>query len=216
MDTVMSISQLEPYGAQNPEPIFVLKDMLIEEIAPLSLGKHTRIFLRKNQIGVSAVCFGHNLLNAGFCNGQYADVLCSVNINEFRGNKTVQLIVRDIDYSDKILSEVEVYENRFLKLKDGECFFANQDIPEREDFVLVYKWIREENYKKEKLLTLMKLKSLFPSFSYLKILIILETFCECNLITLKKISIAKYRVCQLETKDKKNLFSAPIMKRLKQ
>ncbi len=212
MDTVSSISQLEPYGAKNPEPIFVLREVLIEEIAPLSMGKHTRLFLRKNQIGMSAVCFGHNLIEVGFCCGHYVDVLCSVGINEFRGNKTVQLIVRDMDYSEKILSEINRNEEHFLQLKSGNSFFYERDIPKREDFALVYKWIREENYKKEKLLTLLKLKTVFPNFSYLKILIILETFQECDLITWKKISTAKYRVRQLETKEKKNLFASPIMR----
>lgn len=216
MDTVNSLSQLEPYGAKNPEPIFVLKDVLIEEIAPLSMGKHTRIFLRKNQTGMSAICFGHNLIEAGFCYGHYVDVLCSVSINEFRGNKTVQLIVRDIDYSEKILTEIKDYENRFLQLKDGFGFFHDRDIPKREDFALIYKWIREENYKKEKSLNLMKLKNVFPNFSYLKILIILETFQECDLIIWRMISTAKYRVCQLEPKEKKNLYATPIMRFLMQ
>ena len=216
METVTDISALEPYGAKNPEPIFVLKDILIEEIATLSMGKHTRMFFRKNQIGMSAVCFGHNLIEEGFSVGHYVDILCSVNINEFRGNKNVQLIVRDIDYSEKMLSDLHTQENRFLQLQNGFGFFGAQDIPKREDFAMLYKWIRDENYKKEKTLTLMKLKNVFSSFSYLKILIMLETFRECELITWKKTSTAKYRVCQLETKEKKNLYTAPIMRTLMQ
>ena len=216
METVVDISKLEPYGAKNPEPIFVLKNVTIEEIAPLSMGKHTRMFLRKNQIGMSAVCFGHNLIDEGFGFGHCVDVLCSVNINEFRGNKTVQLIVRDIDYSETMLSEISEQENRFLKLKSGIGFFGEQDVPKREDFALLYKWICKENYKKEKSLTLIKLKNVFSCFSYLKILIILETFQECELIEWKKTSTAKYRVCQLETKEKKNLYAAPMMRILMQ
>ena len=174
------------------------------------------MFLRKNQIGISAVCFGHNLIEEGFSFGHSVDILCSININEFRGNKTVQLIVRDIDYSEKILLELKDQEKRFLQLRDGIGFFSEQDIPKREDFALLYKWIREENYQKEKSLTLLKLKSVFTSFSYLKLLIMLETFRECELITWKQISTAKYRICRLETKEKKNLYAAPIMRTLLQ
>ena len=72
----------------------------------------------------------------------------------------------------------------------------------------------EENYKKEKSLTLIKLKSAFPNFSYLKLLIILEAFQESDLIACKKVSVAKYRICQLEAKEKKNIFLSPIMKLL--
>lgn len=216
METVTEISKLEPYGAKNPEPIFVLRDVSIEEIAPLSMGKHTRLFFRKNQVEMSAVCFGHNLIEEGFGMGHNVDVLCSVNINEFRGNKTVQLIVRDIDYAEKTLSELLEQENRFAQLQNRIGFFGKQDIPKREDFAMLYKWIRDENYKKEKALTLMKLKNVFSSFTYLKILIMLETLQECELITWKKTSTAKYRICQLETKEKKNLYAAPIMRILTQ
>ena len=216
MDTVEDISKLEPYGAKNPEPIFVLKNVSIEEIAPLSMGKHTRLYLKKEQTYISAVCFGHNLLEEGFCNGSRADVLCSININDFRGNKTVQLIVRDIAFSDELLREMESYENRLEKLKKDELFFDHRLVPKRQDFAAVYKFLRDEGFQKEKRITLMKLKSVFSDMSYLKLLVILETFFECDLIAWKKASVGTYRICRLETKEKKDLYAAPIMRVLMQ
>ena len=216
MDTIEDISKLEPYGAKNPEPIFVLKNVRIDEIAPLSMGKHTRLYLKKDDTGISAVCFGHNLLDEGFVDGSFVDVLCSMNINEFRGNKTVQLIVRDIDYSDQTLKEIEERENDLVKLKQDEIFFDRYIIPKRRDFALVYKFLRDEGFQKEKKITLMKLKAVFPEMSWLKLLIILETFSECDLLTWKRISIGTYRICQLEAKEKKDLCSAPLMRLLMQ
>jgi single-stranded-DNA-specific exonuclease len=216
MDTIEDISKLEPYGAKNPEPIFVLKNVRIDEIAPLSMGKHTRLYLKKDDTGISAVCFGHNLLDEGFVDGSFVDVLCSMNINEFRGNKTVQLIVRDIDYSDQTLKEIEERENDLVKLKQDEIFFDRHIIPKRRDFALVYKFLRDEGFQKEKKITLMKLKAVFPEMSWLKLLVILETFSECDLLTWKRISIGTYRICQLEAKEKKDLCSAPLMRLLMQ
>ncbi len=214
MDTVEELSKLEPYGAKNPEPIFVLKDVCIEEIAPLSMGKHTRLYLRKDGTSVAAVCFGQNLLNEGFSVGAYADVVCSININEFRGNKSVQLIIRDIDYAEKTLNEIESQEKDFAKLQRDELFFDHRMIPKRPDFALIYKFLREEGFRKEKRITLMKLKSVFPEMSFLKILIILETFSQCGLIGWTRISVGTYRVQQKETKQKKDLYAAPIMRML--
>ena len=214
MDTVEEISKLEPYGAKNPEPIFVLKDVCIEEIAPLSMGKHTRLYLRKDRTSVAAVCFGHNLLDEGFTVGAYADIVCSININEFRGNKTVQLIVRDIDYAEKTLQEISDLENDFLKLQKNELFFDRRIIPKRPDFALIYKFLRDEGFRKEKRLTLMKLRAVFPEMPPLKLLTALETFRECDLIKWERISVGTYRVRQLDTKEKKDLYASPIMRML--
>ena len=216
METVEEISRLEPYGAKNPEPIFVLKDVCIEEIAPLSMGKHTRLHLKKEQTNVDAVCFGHNLLDEGFACGTYVDVVCSININEFRGNKTVQLIIRDVDYSEKTLRDIESQEKDFLKLQKDEFFFDYHIIPKRQDFAMVYKFLREEGFRKEKRITLMKLKSGFPEMPFLKLLIILETFSECDLIRWTKNSVGTYRIQQLEAKEKKDLYASPIMRMLMQ
>jgi single-stranded-DNA-specific exonuclease len=216
METVEDIAKLEPYGAKNPEPIFVLKNVYIEEIAPLSMGKHTRLYLKKERSGMSAVCFGHNLSDEGFTHGSYADVLCSINVNEFRGNKTVQLIVRDIDHSEQTLNEIESYENDFVKLMNGALFYENRIVPKRQDFALIYKFLRDEGFQKEKQITLMKLKSGFSDMPWLKILIILKTFAQCDLITYTKVSVGTYRIRQLETKEKKDLYASPLMRMLLQ
>ena len=216
METVEEIAKLEPYGAKNPEPIFVLKDVCIEEIAPLSMGKHTRLYLQKDHIGIAAVCFGHNLLDEGFASGVSVDIVCAININEFRGNKTVQLIIRDIDYAESTLHEIEDQENLFSKLQRDELLFDYRIIPKRQDFATVYKFLRDEGFQKEKQITLMKLKSFFSEMSFLKIMIILQTFSECNLIRWTKISVGIYRIQQLQTKEKKNLYAAPIMRMLAQ
>jgi single-stranded-DNA-specific exonuclease len=216
METVEDIAKLEPYGAKNPEPIFVLKDVCVEEVAPLSMGKHTRLYLKKEQTGISAVCFGHNLLEEGFCHGTYADILCSINVNEFRGNKTVQLIIRDIDYAETTLQEIAAYENEFLRLKNEELFFDHRMVPKRQDFASVYKYLREEGFRKEKQITLMKLKSVFFDMPWLKILVILETFFQCDLLDVKRVSVGTYRIRQLDAKEKKDLYAAPIMRMLMQ
>jgi hypothetical protein len=89
-------------------------------------------------------------------------------------------------------------------------------IPKRRDFALIYKFLRDEGFQKEKKITLMKLRAVFPEMSWLKLLVILETFSECDLLTFKRISVGTYRICQLEAKEKKDLYAAPLMQLLVQ
>ncbi len=216
METVDEIAKLEPYGAKNPEPVFVLREAHIAEIAPLTMGKHTKLYLEKNDIGISAICFGHNLISEGFSVGDSVDIVCSININEFRGNKTVQLIIRDIDYSEWTWNEIEAIEEEFMLLKNGEYCCSEQIIPKREEFAAVYRLLKDTAYTKGKCITLMKLMASLPNISYLKALVILEVLSECDLIEWNKIKVATYDIRRLETASKKNLLEAPLMKTLKQ
>ena len=214
METVNEISKLEPYGAKNPEPIFVLRDVTIMDLVPLSQGKHSRMILRKNDLDVSAICFGYNLLNEGFVLHDRVDVLCSININEFRGNKTVQLIVRDIDFSEWSWNELEEIENEFEEMRNGDLECDDSDIPSRSEFASVYKLLLDMSYKRGKQISIMKFLAPIPHITYLKVRIALEVFAEAELIELEKINLSTYYIKRLETKDKKDLTSTPLMKTL--
>ena len=128
----------------------------------------------------------------------------------------MQLIIRDIDYAEQTLQEIAAYENEFLKLKNEELFFDHRMVPKRQDFASVYKYLREEGFRKEKQITLMKLKSVFFDMPWLKILVILETFFQCDLLDVKRVSVGTYRIRQLDAKEKKDLYAAPIMRMLMQ
>ena len=212
LEMVSELSKLEPYGAKNPEPIFVLRDISITELVPLSMGKHTRMSAQKNEHDISAVFFGHNLLTEGFAVGDEVDIVCSININEFRGNKTVQLIVRDIDFSDAVWREIEHAEKEFSGIVNGTQRINKEDIPSRADFASVYHVLRDIGYTKGKTVSIMKLTASISEISYLKTKVILQVFEECNLIELSQAGIATYHIKRLEADSKRNLSDAPLMK----
>ena len=214
METIHEIAKLEPYGAKNPEPVFVLRDATIMELVPLSQGKHSRLILRKNDLDVSAICFGYNLMNEGFVLHDRVDVLCSLNINEFRGSKTLQLIIRDVDFSEWSWNELETIEGEFEEMKRGELDCDLEDIPSRAEFTSVYKLLLDMSYKRGKQISIMKFLAPIPHISYLKVRIALEVFAQAELIELAKINLSTYYIKRLETKDKKDLTGTPLMKTL--
>lgn len=212
LNMVDALSKLEPYGAKNPEPIFVLRNVSIAELVPLSMGKHTRMIVCKNSCDIAAVFFGHNLINEGFAVGDEVDIVCSININEFRGNKTVQLIVRDIDFADSVWREIELAEEEFSDIVVRNRKIKEEDFPNRADFASVYHVLRDVGYSKGKTVSIMKLTASITEISYLKARVILQVFEECGLIKLSLAGPATYSIKRLETDGKRNLFDAPLMK----
>ncbi len=214
MDTIKEIALLEPYGAKNPEPIFVLRDAAIMELVPLSQGKHSRMILRKNKLDVSAIFFGYNIQNEGFVLHDRVDVLCSININEYRGNKTIQLIIRDMDFSDWSWNELQTIENEFEDMRAGLLNCDPSDIPSRAEFTSVYKLLLDSSYSRGKQFSIMKFLAPIPHISYLKVRIALEVFAEAELIEFTRMSLSTYYVKRLEAKEKKDLTATPLMKTL--
>ncbi len=214
METVAEIAKLEPYGAKNPEPIFVLRDATIMELVPLSQGKHSRMILRKNDLDISAICFGYNLQNEGFVLHDRVDVLCTLNINEFRGSKTIQLIVRDIDFSEWSWNELQEIEEEFEEMRRGELSCDTEDIPTRAEFTSIYKLLLDVSYKRGKQISIMKFLAPIPYISYLKVRIALEVFAEAELIELSKVNFSTYYIKRLEAKEKKDLTATPLMQTL--
>ena len=213
-ETVREISKLEPYGAKNPEPIFVFRNVFIKEIAPLSQGKHSRLLVEKNGKAISAVCFGYHLAAEGFSAGDCVDIVCGLGINEFRGNKKLQLIVKDIDYAEAFWLQIEKTERELEEILAGNLPCMPDEVPQRDDFVAVYDVLRNSGFAGGKRTTISKLLVFLPEMSYLKVRIILEVFAECGLCELKCVDVGNYYIKVPKIDGKKDLFSTPLMKKL--
>ncbi len=89
---------LEPYGTCNSQPVFETDRFIIADVTALSGGKHTKLTLRAPGYAVefTALCFGYAASDFEFVPGDVVDLAYNLDINEFRGRKSVQLLVRDI------------------------------------------------------------------------------------------------------------------------
>lgn len=85
------INQLEPFGNGNPEPYFSFDNLLVVDVRIMGDKKqHVKITCRDNQ--------NHTLCLLAFSapehffveEGERIDVCCSLNINEWKGNRTVE------------------------------------------------------------------------------------------------------------------------------
>ena len=211
--TTEAISLLEPYGAGNPVPLFLLKNAKITDMVLLSGGKHTKLILQKNGININAIIFGTSLDMHGFMKNDIVDVICNMEINDFRGIKTVQLILKDIDHSssDKdSFFKISSYINEEIS---NPAMMKDDDIPSRDDFKTIYLYLKRNSCET---INLRELASIFCEFSYLKIYIILKALDQAKILTLdeEKKQELIFKIKFRETDGKVDLLKTQIMSAL--
>lgn len=120
LENARNLSMMEPYGMGNPQPTFVLRDMRVEEIIPISSDKHSRLLLSKEGREIGGMWFGITSTQCGFVPGSQVDVAFHLDINEFRGQRSVQMLIKDIRLSRCELEEDDVSQQAYQRYINGD------------------------------------------------------------------------------------------------
>lgn len=97
MKTAESLKVLEPLGAENEKPLFSLCGIPVLGASKIGAdGRHLRLTLGKVGEVINAVGFGMGEYKDNLAEGDIIDVAFSLDINDFRGTKSVQLMLKDI------------------------------------------------------------------------------------------------------------------------
>jgi single-stranded-DNA-specific exonuclease len=90
------LEQFEPYGLENEKPYFLFKDIQIQKV--MSIGKnkeHTKFLVNKNYSdSFEALFFGENATNYNDLDN--CSFVASVGLNEFRGNISLNLHIKEV------------------------------------------------------------------------------------------------------------------------
>ena len=91
-----SLNVLEPCGCGCPRPVLMMSNLTIERISMVGSGRHMRLRLRSGRYGFNAIFFSATPETASVQAGDMVDVAFVPQVNEFRGERSVQLNVVDI------------------------------------------------------------------------------------------------------------------------
>ena len=91
-----SLSALEPCGNGCPKPVLMMKDLHIERLNLVGGGRHMRLRLRRGRYAFNAIYFSANPESASVSQGDTVDIAFVPQVNEFRGERSVQMNVLDI------------------------------------------------------------------------------------------------------------------------
>ena len=113
---VEEISQMEPFGASNPSPIFAMKNLKIKEKRLMGENKdHLRLTVQSGTCEFT--CVRWQMGDISLVPGDMIDIAFHPQINEYNGNTSVQLIIDDI-HSDMLKDDepqevgLKLYDHR--------------------------------------------------------------------------------------------------------
>jgi len=93
------IEKFEPFGTGNSKPVFLVKNLRVENARAVgSDNKHLKLFLKHDNMVKSfeAIGFGMGEMISEIKYEDLIDVVCEINLNEFNGNRKLELRLVDI------------------------------------------------------------------------------------------------------------------------
>ena len=93
---IESLQTLEPCGSGCPKPVLMMQGLTIERIQSVGGGRHMRLRLKKGKTCMNAIFFSATPESASVQPGDAVDVAFMPQVNEYRGERTVQLNLVDI------------------------------------------------------------------------------------------------------------------------
>ena len=142
---VRGLAALEPFGMGNPQPVFLMNDVRIEEITPISHDRHIKLHLSRQGRYFYAFVFGMGAKSCQFVKGDLLDIMFSAEINNYRGNENTQLVIKDVRWAkSEELADREAWTvyRAFVAGKTIDREGAALLAPTREELVAVFRHVK--------------------------------------------------------------------------
>ena len=136
-----SLQVLEPCGNGCPKPVLMMKNLTIERISMVGGGRHMRLRLRSGHTGLNAIYFSATPQSASIQQGDLVDVAFTPQVNEFRGERTVQMNVLDIRPSCSADCRPDAAAYRDMQRGSLTVEEAASLLPDRKTLALVWRYL---------------------------------------------------------------------------
>lgn len=211
IQNIQNLKLLEPYGCENEKPCFIIENAHINEIIPLSDGKHSKLRIETGKYRFDTLAFfvsPHSLMVRA---GDTCDMVVTLGTNEFNGNTNINIFIEDVRphyfEQNKYFSAQNAFESFMRGEELPENYYRNM-LPSRDDTVRIYRNISDTGISFEKLY--MKF---CPALNYCKFCVAVEALRQLGIVT---VSFADYTVKKTVTDKKSDLDSAPVLVALRE
>ena len=141
---VESLDILEPCGNGCPKPVLMIKNLTIDRLTMVGGGRHMRLRLRSGHHCLQAIYFSVGSEASSVQLGDVVDIAFTPQINEFRGDRSVQMNVLDIRPS--CCAECSPQATGYRALKDDRLTreIAEQLTPDRPMLATVWRYLASD------------------------------------------------------------------------
>ncbi len=219
MPNVNALSSLEPCGNGCPRPLLVMEHLQVERVSMVSNGKHMRLRLRSGQYGFNAIYFSVDTDTTTVNQGDWVDVAFTAQINEFRGERSVQMNITDIRPACKAACSVEIGEYRALCRGQIDAAQAAAILPDRAVLGTIWRYLSsagsQELHETPACLCRKIVRWSGMPLELGKLLTCLDIFADVGLLEVQR--LRKYMVIRIiPRQDKADINTSRTMQRLQQ
>ena len=141
LKSIASLDMLEPCGSGCPKPVLVMENLVVERLQSVGGGRHLRLRLRQGSYSFNAIFFSATAQSASVAQGDLVDVAFSPQINEFRGERSVQMNLLDIRPACKMPCCEDLVPYRHLRSRTLNARYAAQLHPDRATLGFVWRYL---------------------------------------------------------------------------
>ena len=187
---VEQLRRLEPYGNGNNRPLFCLLGVTLDRVQGVGQNRHLKLRFSKGTVQLEGIFFSTTAQQCPCQPGGRVDVAFYLQINEFRGSRTVQLQV--VDLRPSLQSSAREEESLLLlrRLEEGESLSSREALrilPSRQQCAAAWRLLRQEvtptGTERHYLPFLRQLSAAIPGTDpFLRACFCVELFCERGLL----------------------------------
>jgi single-stranded-DNA-specific exonuclease len=189
--------------------------MTLKSITPLSGNKHLKLYFERNSVPVTALLYSTSTEQFPYEKGDVLDLAVALSINEYNGNVSLSVVIKNFKASDED-NEKSLESNRcFEEFCKGAKLSSDEILsltPDRNDFALLYRYLRQNGGYSFSVQTLVH--KLDNKLSFGKIRVILKAMSQLNLIEMEE-GLKTGRITLKSVSGKVDLESAEIIRKLK-
>ena len=213
---IESLNALEPCGNGCPKPVLVMENLLVERISAVGGGRHLRLRLQSQHYSFNGIFFSATTESASVAQGDLVDVAFIPQVNEFRGERSVQMNIQDIRPSCKMAVSCDIEDYRRLRTGTMDMVVAERLMPDRATLGVVWRYLSTQpsSFQETPICLCRKIVrwSGMP-MDLGKMLTCLDIFADVGLLETHRLH--KYITIRLiPTKDKADLTASRTMQRL--
>ena len=148
LDMLSSLNILEPFGAENPQPVFGLFNMKITGLQPVGGNKHIKLTVNRNGISLPVMLFSVAPEEFPFAVSDIVDIAVRLTRNEYMGEVKVSIQVKDIKLSAVNDDEVQKSLSLYEKFRRGDELSSEEKkklLPDREFCGNIYRYLKANN-----------------------------------------------------------------------
>ena len=214
---IESLAVLEPCGNGCPKPVLMMKNLTIERIQMVGNGRHMRLRLRSGRTGVNAIYFSASPESVSIQVGDLVDIAFTPQINEFRGERAVQMNVTDIRPSCTAEASPDTGAYRAFQEQRITAAEAAALTPDRAMLAMVWRYLagNPEGTIEENPMCLCRkiVRWSAKPLTLGQLIVCLDIFRDVGLLELQRLH-KHYRICLTPGSEKADIHTSQTLQRL--